>query len=83
VFETDKVQIGDQNFGEMLKSAIEKVNNLQVESNNQMYKMALGEVQDIHEVMIAMEKASISMQLTMEIRNKVIEGFNSLMKTAM
>ena len=44
VFETDKVPVGDQSFGEMLKSAIEKVNDLQVESNNQMYKMSLGEV---------------------------------------
>ncbi len=39
-----------------------------------------GEVEDAHDVMVAVEKAGISFELMMEIRNKMIEGYNEIMR---
>ncbi len=82
-FETDEVKKQDPTFGEILKNAVDNVEGLQKTSNDLQFKLAMGEVKDIHEVMIAMEKASIAMSLTMEIRDKVMEAYQTIMRTAM
>lgn len=81
-FETDRAQ-KDETFGEMLKRAVGQVNGLQIAADKEMYKLATGEVQDIHEVMIAMEKASISLQLTLEIRDRLMEAWQTMMRIAL
>ncbi|WP_332308704.1 flagellar hook-basal body complex protein FliE [Halobacillus mangrovi] len=42
--------------------------------------MARGEVDDLHNVMIASQKASITMQTTVEVQNKVIEAYKEMMR---
>ncbi len=42
---------------------------------------ATGKVQDIHQVMIALEEASLAMQLTLQVRNKLVDGFQEIMRT--
>jgi flagellar hook-basal body complex protein FliE len=81
-FETDKIQ-KDETFGEMLKHAVGQANDLQIDSDKKMYKLATGEVQDIHEVMVAMEKANISLQLTLEIRDRLMEAWQTMMRIAL
>ena len=83
LFETDAVKKQDETFGDMLKNAIGATNNRLNEADNQMFKLAMGEVKDIHEVTLAMEKANISLQLTLEIRDRLMEAYQSLMRTAM
>lgn len=80
--ETDQPVEGPRTFGELLKNAVEKVNGLVVDSDNKALQLALGEIEDTHEVMLAMEKASMSLQLTMEIRNKVIEAYQEILRQA-
>lgn len=67
-------------FSQMLEEAISKVNNLQNKADEMMKKLAAGEVKDIHEVMIALEEANISLQFTLQIRNKVIEAYQEIMR---
>ena len=43
-------------------------------------KFVLGEITDIHEVMIAAEEAGVALELVMEIRNKLIEAYQELMR---
>jgi flagellar hook-basal body complex protein FliE len=43
-------------------------------------KLARGENVELHEVMIASQKASITLAATMEIRNKVIEAYQEVMR---
>ncbi|MDA8233849.1 MAG: flagellar hook-basal body complex protein FliE [Clostridia bacterium] len=71
---------GDSGFGEMLKKAIDDVNTLQKQSQEAKVKMATGEVEDLHSVMIAGAKASIAMQFTLQVRNKVIESYQEIMR---
>lgn len=70
-------------FGSMLKDAIQQVNKTQVDSEQMSNKLMTGQVQDVHEVMLAAQKASLSLNLTVEVRNKVIESYQEIMRMQM
>jgi len=67
-------------FGNMLTDSIKQVNRLQVEADSSINDLAVGKQPDIHRTMIAMEKASISFELLMQIRNKVISAYDKIMR---
>jgi flagellar hook-basal body complex protein FliE len=68
-------------FGETLSRAINEVNTLQQEAGRAVDQLAKGEQVDLHEVMIAAEKARTSFDLLMEIRNKALDAYRELMRT--
>ena len=70
-------------FGQMLQDAIKQVNDNQVDSEQMTNKLVTGQVQDVHEVMLAAQKASLSLNLTVEVRNKVIESYQEIMRMQM
>lgn len=70
----------ENNFGNYLKNAIQEVNQLQIESDKATTMLAEGKKIDLHEVMIAGQKASISMQAALEIRNKAVEAYQEIMR---
>jgi len=67
-------------FGDTLNQAIADVNNLQTEAGKAIDKMVSGEATDLHEVIIAVEKARTSFDLLMEIRNKTIGVYQEIMR---
>jgi flagellar hook-basal body complex protein FliE len=67
-------------FKEMLKGSIEDVNQLQTEADRSIERLIAGESKNLHETMIAMEKADISFRLMMQVRNKIIEAYNEIMR---
>ena len=67
-------------FGSLLSESINKANNLQLESARQDNLFALGQVENIHEVMIASQKAEIALQFTMEVKNKIIDAYREIMR---
>jgi flagellar hook-basal body complex protein FliE len=67
-----------ETFGKILFDSVNKVNGLQLEADRQIEALARGEQKDIHRTMISMEKASISFELMMQIRNKVIEAYDEI-----
>jgi flagellar hook-basal body complex protein FliE len=69
-----------KSFGEFLSDAIGSVNDLQLKSNEANIKMAAGQVNDISEVMVASAKAGIALQLTSQIRNRVVEAYQEVMR---
>ncbi|PLS16672.1 flagellar hook-basal body complex protein FliE [Bacillus sp. M6-12] len=69
-----------QKFASILKDSIEKVNQAQAASDKMTEKMARGENVDLHQVMIASQKASITLQTTLEVRNKVVEAYQEIMR---
>lgn len=70
----------DGSFAATLKDAIGTVNQMQKESDVQMQKLATGQSDNIHDVMIAAEKADIALKLMVQIRNKMIEAYQEVMK---
>ena len=69
-----------QTFANSLKDAISKVNDQQIQSDTMTEKLINGGNVDLHEVMIASQKASITINATMEVRNKVIEAYQEIMR---
>ena len=68
------------NFGEMLSSAIQDVNQMQIESDEFKELLAIGELDNLHDLTIAAEKANISLQVTMSIRSKIVEAYKEIMR---
>lgn len=67
-------------FSEFLKESIHKVNDLELYSQQMDQLLAVGEIDNIHEPMIAAQKADIAIQLTIEIKNKVIDAYKEIMR---
>jgi flagellar hook-basal body complex protein FliE len=68
----------ENEFSKVLKNSLEKVNTLQSERSSMIASFASGENQNVHELMIAMQKASLAMNMTAAVRNKVIEAYKEL-----
>ena len=70
-----------KSFMELLKDSIGKVNRLQKTGDEMSVRFAAGDPQvDIHNLMLALEEASIAMRLTIEIRNKLVESYQEIMR---
>ena len=70
----------NKSFDNVLKKFVTDVNSLQVQADELQNKLATDEVTDVHDVMIAVEKANISMELMLEIRNKIVEAYQEIMR---
>jgi len=67
-------------FGQTISQALEGLNTTQVEASSAMQKLAAGESVDIAQVMMTAEKANLSMQFAVAVRNKVIESYQEIMR---
>ena len=65
-------------FSEVLKDSMLTVNDLQHESGRMIQKLALGEVTDISEVSIAVEKGDLALRLMVQIRDKLLDMHQQL-----
>lgn len=74
------IESGNKNFGEFLTQALGEVNKLQNDSAQATFDLAAGKLQDVSQVTIAAEKATIAMQLTMQVRNKMIDAYQEVMR---
>lgn len=65
-------------FGSSLASAIEQVEQLHTDAQSSAADMMQNGGQDLHNVMIAVEKADISFQLMMQVRNKIVNAYQEI-----
>jgi flagellar hook-basal body complex protein FliE len=70
----------EPSFADTLKDAVNSVNTMQKQSDVEMQKISTGKSDNIHEVMIAAEKADIALKLMVQMRNKMIEAYQDIMK---
>jgi flagellar hook-basal body complex protein FliE len=59
---------------------VKKTNELEGAANEKQRQLLVGETDNIHDVMIAMEKASLSLNLTLAVRNKVLDAYQEVMR---
>ncbi|HNQ45428.1 MAG TPA: flagellar hook-basal body complex protein FliE [Syntrophorhabdus sp.] len=71
---------GKTTFSEVLKDSIQKAGELEKEADQEAIKLAKMETQDIHNTMIAIEKADLTFQLMMQVRNKIISAYEEIMR---
>lgn len=77
----NKVQASTDNkidFKEMINNEIEKLNNSQVKADKLTQDLISGEIDDLHTVLIATEEARLSLELAVQVRNKVIEAYKEI-----
>ncbi len=69
---------GGQSFKELLTDSIKRVNEMQLEADQAINRLATGETENIAEVMTAVEKADLAFRLLMQIRNKLVEAYEEI-----
>jgi flagellar hook-basal body complex protein FliE len=69
-----------KSFGQFLNEALSSVEQAQLEAADAARRLATGEIRDIAEVTIASEKATLALQLTVQVRNRVIEAYQDMMR---
>ncbi|MEZ4388765.1 MAG: flagellar hook-basal body complex protein FliE [Candidatus Krumholzibacteriia bacterium] len=67
-------------FAQQLSSAIEAVNQTQTHRDDLVESMVRGEAVEVHEIMTAAEEAQLSFDLMLEVRNKLLEGYQDIMR---
>jgi flagellar hook-basal body complex protein FliE len=65
-------------FAKELTKALDSLNELQHTAEAQSMKLVLGEVEELHEVTVAMEQAKLSLQLAVQVRNKLVEAYQEI-----
>jgi flagellar hook-basal body complex protein FliE len=75
--EVDKTK---SSFAGVLQGYLENVDNTVKQSADISTKVAAGEIDNIHDVMIASQKAQIALELTVTIRDKAVEAYQEMMR---
>lgn len=70
----------DSDFKGSLKQAIQEIDDLQKEAGEKTEMFVRGEISDLHEVMVAGQKARVGMELLLEVRNRLFEGYQEIMR---
>lgn len=73
-------ETSSKSFSELLNEALGEVNQLQKVSDENISKVLSGEIKDVHSAMIAMQKADLSFQLVLQVRNKLVEAYREVMR---
>lgn len=69
-------------FSAMLKDALKDVNDAQLQADDAVQKVLNGETKDIHSTMIALQKADVSLKMMLEVRNKMMDAYQEIMRTS-
>jgi flagellar hook-basal body complex protein FliE len=70
--------VENTSFADVLSNAMGDVQSKQDLADEAIRKLATGEVQDVHQVMVAFEQARLSMQMLTEVRNKLVEAYQEV-----
>lgn len=71
---------GGPDFAEVLKNSIDKVNSTQSQANQMAESFTSGDTsQNLHEVMIALQTASVSFQQMVQVRNRLVSAYQDMM----
>ena len=65
-------------FSDVIKDAVNKVNETQVNANNMIEGLIKGEDVSMHDVMLSVQESQMSMQLMLEVRNKLFEAYQEV-----
>ncbi len=69
-----------KSFQTFLVESLQQVNQQQIVAEQLNEQLALGQVEHLHDVLIASEKAGLSLQMVIQIRNRVVEAYQEIMR---
>ncbi len=78
---SNNTEAATRSFGDYLRDSVRDVNNLQNKSKELGEQMAMGELENVHDLMIASEKASLAFKTMNAVRKKIIEAYKEVAQT--
>jgi flagellar hook-basal body complex protein FliE len=70
----------DQSFSQVVQQFLADANRQQLQSDQAVQQLALGQTDNIHQVMIAVGQAELSLRTVLEIRNRLTEAYQEIMR---
>lgn len=67
-------------FQSLFQDAVNNVKETDQSVQNEVYKLATGQSDDLHNIIIASQKATMSVQLLVQLRNKALDAYNEVMR---
>lgn len=64
----------------MLTEAIDQTNKAQLDADSAVTDLVTGKADNLHEVMLSMEEADVSMRMLVQIRNKVVDAYKEIIQ---
>lgn len=71
---------GSVSFQQVFEQAINSVKQTEADADNEYMKLATGQTDDLHNLSIASQKASLSVQMLVQIRDKAMDAYNEIMR---
>ena len=68
----------DSEFMDTLQKAMDQIGTLQGEADNKVAQLLTGNGQDVHSAMIAVEKANLSFEMMVQVRNKIVQAYQQI-----
>jgi flagellar hook-basal body complex protein FliE len=75
-----KTEAAGANFGDILEKSLSQIDDNIAEVNGSIEGLLSGSSEDFHEFLIASEKATVGLQLTLQMRNKVVDAYKEIMR---
>lgn len=69
-----------KSFASTIEDSMAKINDMQLEKGHMIEDFASGKTQNVHELMISLQKAGLAMDMTSAVRNKVLSAYQELMR---
>ncbi|MBI3462413.1 MAG: flagellar hook-basal body complex protein FliE [Planctomycetes bacterium] len=73
-------QPGEMAFGKLIGQLVQDANAQQLQTDQAVKQLAMGEIDSLHDVMLSMAKADLSFRLILEIRNRLTEAYQEIMR---
>lgn len=67
-------------FQQVLEQAVNTVKQTESDANSEYAKLATGQTDDLHNLIIASQKASLSVQMLVQVRDKAMDAYNEIMR---
>jgi len=74
------IRQAETTFGDLLAAVVGQTNEQQQNADQAIQQVQAGGEKNLHEAMIAMEKADISLRYTVQVRNKAIDAYQEIMR---
>ncbi len=78
--DTSDISKAKKGFGDILTSTIDQVNKDQIGGDLAIQKLQSGDAEHLHEVMIAVEEADVSLRMLVQMRNKALDAYNEILR---
>ena len=71
---------GEKSFLQLLEDSVTQVNEYQGQADTAVKELVAGKSKNIHETLLAVERADTSLKLMMQVRNKILDAYREIMK---